>query len=367
MNTKLAGKSDASHTHDDRYYTESEINTKLSSKSDTSHTHNYLPLAGGTTTGKVNMKSANLDNLPQIFRTDGVNFAGIRFQNTNGYLGAIGITGNINSALQRLGANGTLYPILDSSNYNNYSPTKTGGGASGTWGISISGKANTAGTADKVYGGYSGNGGQQGPAYFGKQYAGFLMSNANVNSDTSFKNWLYMDNYGGNDAGGVTAFGVSRVAPRAFLMQSDANRSSWNNSAELLSTYNYNTYVPKKDGTGASGTWGINISGKANTAGTADTSKACSGNSATATKATQDSAGQQINTTYIKGLSVSGKTITYTKGNGTTGTITTQDTTYTLPAASSSTLGGIRMSYGTSDLTAGSSSLTTGALYFVYE
>lgn len=51
-----------------------------------------------------------------------------------------------------------------------------------------------------------------------------------------------------------------------------------------------------------------------------------SGNASSATKATQDSAGQQINTTYIKGLSVSGTTITYTKGNGTTGTITTQDT-----------------------------------------
>ena len=50
------------------------------------------------------------------------------------------------------------------------------------------------------------------------------------------------------------------------------------------------------------------------------------GNASSATKATQDSAGQQINTTYIKGLSVSGKTITYTKGDGTTGTITTQDT-----------------------------------------
>lgn len=55
-----------------------------------------------------------------------------------------------------------------------------------------------------------------------------------------------------------------------------------------------------------------------------------------ATKATQDSAGQQINTTYIKGLSVNGRTITYTKGDGSTGTITTQDTntdtntTYTL-------------------------------------
>lgn len=52
------------------------------------------------------------------------------------------------------------------------------------------------------------------------------------------------------------------------------------------------------------------------------------GNADSATKATQDSAGQQINTTYLKGLSVSGKTITYTKGNNTTGTITTQDTTY---------------------------------------
>ena len=54
--------------------------------------------------------------------------------------------------------------------------------------------------------------------------------------------------------------------------------------------------------------------------------EACTGNAATATKATKDSAGQQINTTYIKGLAVSGRTITYTKGNGSTGTITTQDT-----------------------------------------
>ena len=54
-------------------------------------------------------------------------------------------------------------------------------------------------------------------------------------------------------------------------------------------------------------------------------------NAINATKATQDSAGQQINSTYIKGLSVSGQTITYTKGNNTTGTITTQDTAYTHP------------------------------------
>lgn len=64
-------------------------------------------------------------------------------------------------------------------------------------------------------------------------------------------------------------------------------------------------------------------------------SGSCTGNAATATKATNDSADQQINTTYIKGLSVDGRTITYTKGNDSTGTITTQDTTYSSKAAAS--------------------------------
>ena len=41
------------HTHDDRYYTESEIDTKLSSKSDTNHNHNdvYVKKSGDTMTG----------------------------------------------------------------------------------------------------------------------------------------------------------------------------------------------------------------------------------------------------------------------------------------------------------------------------
>lgn len=42
----------------------------------------------------------------------------------------------------------------------------------------------------------------------------------------------------------------------------------------------------------------------------------------TATKATKDSAGQQINTTYVKGVTASNATITVTKGNGTTSTAT---------------------------------------------
>lgn len=40
----------SNHTHDDRYYTESEIDAMLKTKADT-HSHPYLPLAGGTVTG----------------------------------------------------------------------------------------------------------------------------------------------------------------------------------------------------------------------------------------------------------------------------------------------------------------------------
>ena len=76
---------------------------------------------------------------------------------------------------------------------------------------------------------------------------------------------------------------------------------------------------------------------KADSAKIADSAKECSGNSASATKATQDGAGQQINTTYIKSLSVNGRTITYTKGNGATGTITTQDTNTTYSQMKGST------------------------------
>lgn len=60
LKTKLDGKSDTSHTHDNRYYTESEIDTKLNGKSDTSHTHNYAgsSSAGGAATSATKLATA---------------------------------------------------------------------------------------------------------------------------------------------------------------------------------------------------------------------------------------------------------------------------------------------------------------------
>ena len=160
----------SSHTHDDRYYTESEINTKLASKSDTSHTHNY------------------------------------------------------------------------------------------------------------VVGSYTGNGGQQKPNYFGTNKVGFLMMNTTVNGDSNCKDWIIMDCYGGNDVGGSVALGVNRQKLAAYIMRSAAERSSWAESAELLHTLNYTSYTVTKTGTGASGTWGINITGS---------SGSCTGNAATASNASK--------------------------------------------------------------------------------
>lgn len=58
INSKLDGKSNTGHTHDDRYYTESEMNTKLAGKSDTSHSHNLSTMINTLAEGT----SAPLDN-----------------------------------------------------------------------------------------------------------------------------------------------------------------------------------------------------------------------------------------------------------------------------------------------------------------
>lgn len=68
--------------------------------------------------------------------------------------------------------------------------------------------------------------------------------------------------------------------------------STWGEWKTVLSSNNYTDYVPKKDGTGASGTWGISIIGNAATATMATSADS-------ATKATQDGNGRVISSTYL--------------------------------------------------------------------
>lgn len=136
--------------------------------------------------------------------------------------------------------------------------------------------------------------------------------------------WVYRENGGENKM----ADNILSVK----IKQRYDTESNWSaNNPVLLAgeaAYSSDRNGMYKIGNGTS-TWSQLPYNNANTANTATS----------ATKATQDSAGQQINTTYIKGLSVSGTTVTYTKGDGSTGTITTQDTNTTYSNATTSAAG----------------------------
>lgn len=114
-----------------------------------------------------------------------------------------------------------------------------------------------------VVGSYTYNGGQQNPNYFGTNKVGFLMMNTTVNNNSQYKDWIIMDCYSNNDVGGGVAIGVNRQSLGAYIMRSTAERTAWVESAELLHTANYTSYTVTKTGGGASGTWGINITGSA--------------------------------------------------------------------------------------------------------
>ena len=96
------GKAPSGHTHDDRYYTESEIDSKLSGKAN-NHSHPYLPLAGGTMSGTITFAAigdkGTSAGLAFSGSTDG---AGIYYQTTAGDQGnlVLNLTDDENCYLQ---------------------------------------------------------------------------------------------------------------------------------------------------------------------------------------------------------------------------------------------------------------------------
>lgn len=96
--------------------------------------NNNPPISGAYGWGQV-ISSSTTDGRFQLYASDGYGGNGRLYYRT-------GWDGNKNS----------WNIILDSENYNSFAPTKTGGGASGTWGINISGNAASATNADTVDG-----------------------------------------------------------------------------------------------------------------------------------------------------------------------------------------------------------------------
>lgn len=132
--------------------------------------------------------------------------------------------------------------------------------ASGSWGISITGNAATATTADQIDG------------------VGFRnTTNTSVDASTIESNGITyytagVDNFSGNATDGAL---YSQAYSAAWQHQiagdyrsgqialRGKNNGTWQAWRTVLDSSNYNTYTPTKTGTGASGTWGINITGTA--------------------------------------------------------------------------------------------------------
>lgn len=97
---------------------------------------------------------------------------------------------------------------------------------------------NSATYAHKVRGDYTGNGGQQNPNYFGVNWVGFRMMNTTIGTNSQYKDWIISDCYLGNDAGGAVAFGMNRQSLGAYLMGSDAARTSWTRKGTFWGDWN---------------------------------------------------------------------------------------------------------------------------------
>jgi hypothetical protein len=169
--------------------------------------------------------------------------------------------------------------MLHSANYNSYSPTLTGTGASGTWSIGISGNAatvsnitaNTGLLVNNLYApGVSANNLIDGmtssnfrQAMFGTTSYGFALSASRWNTVptplTGLASYGTSIAWSGADTHGFLA--VNYNTQGAIIGGGNAQTINW--SATLLHSSNYNSYSPTLTGGSASGTWGISISGSA--------------------------------------------------------------------------------------------------------
>lgn len=152
----LNGKAASSHTHTIANVT--GLQAALDGKSNTNHGHTSITTYGEETIGKVaddtTANWASKNNSIHFYKTDKL---------LNGQPSQYGFLFNMaqgESELHQIWAahGGSLYhrygnangiettwrEVLDSSNYTNYTVTKGGSGATGTWGISITGNAATA-------------------------------------------------------------------------------------------------------------------------------------------------------------------------------------------------------------------------------
>ena len=244
----------------------------------------YLPLSGGTLTGPVALNNA------AYFR--GAPSYGFRFNNDADTLNNMTLTNSSGNLFVRgqvyVGGNG-----FDSGTQVVYN--------SGTWGISITGNADTvdgyhATNAASGLAYYASNGYLYAPAWINVDNGGIFSSTNSAHfrpNPGSYGPWLVTGSR--NGWSGIEFESLSNGNVNLMVSTSSNVSGFHNNSygwqmkweggslyvfkntygggtqATVLDSSNYNSYAPTLTGTGASGTWGINITGSSGTAGSTQT------------------------------------------------------------------------------------------------
>ena len=295
---------------------------------------------------------------------------------------SISVTGNSGTTSQTNFSNLTIgsSQVLSASNYNNYAPTLTGTGASGTWGINITGNAATAtnatnatqasnatnvngGSVSATTGTFSGNVQSAGKflAAEGTTTNGGYSFTLDGSQDTGMFSPsdgdlnLYSN---GVDVLHITSTGFTVNVASTFVNGLNASNLTINGN-QVLDSANFNTYAPTLTGTGASGTWGINISGNAATATLASKASTLSQGGGNGTAMTFNYAGQTGQPTWLWGTNdgvttnvynPSNFSVSYAASAGSASTATTASTANALNTGNSYT--GVNFT-ATSDLYVG--------------
>ena len=249
-----------------------QIHAAINSKANTAHAHAIADVTGLQTAldGKlpVNGTAVALAGFTNSSSPNPISGADAATQNGLGYVTGISLFGQVDGALHTQAYDATYAAqifqdyrtgqlagrgknngnwtawrtMLDSVNFNNYTPTKTGDGASGTWSINITGNAASASAVP--WGGVSGRPTDLGSFTNGPGY----VTNAPTKSGGgAFGTW-------GIDINGNAA--SANTVPWVGVIGRPTDLGSFTNGP------GYVTDAPTKTGGGASGTWGINISGR---------------------------------------------------------------------------------------------------------
>jgi hypothetical protein len=256
----------ASTSAHENWYLRSGVNSSWNSLRSILHSGNYGSYStfGGKVTSAGNNGFAN-DVYYGAARNPIWSFGNASSYGISYYQGAAGVGGgdtigfSVNGTTSATSnnfaiANGASYVnnnvILHAGNYTSYAPSLGGSGASGTWGI-------TASSANKTNanGGYARVGYGMAPFY----NWGGTNGGSGAPSDSTYTTGIDVGSHPSDQAYG---FQIASNMWNVGLWTRTYN-SGFSGWVRLLDSSNYTSYAPSLTGSGASGTWGINISGSA--------------------------------------------------------------------------------------------------------